>query len=200
MTLARAQIEAEEAAYIGALECALERCEKSGRDYIMHLERALERSEKRIRELGCDGVTRLPTRLQCDEHVADAWHRTLRSGGRFGVMIIDADNFKLINDELGHSAGDDALRRIADAIRASVRRADFVGRWGGDEFIVVMEGASAEGIRRVAINIHDRVRVETPVSVTVGCAIEGPTKFIGTNAQDIIDEADRDLLKRKRKR
>ncbi len=181
-TLARAQVEAEEHAYLVALE------------------RALERSEKRVRELSHDGVTRLPTRLQCDEHVADAWHRTLRSGGRFGVMIIDADNFKRINDELGHSAGDDALRRIAGAIRASVRRADFVGRWGGDEFIVVMEGASAEGIRRVAINIHDRVMVEAPTSVTIGCAIEGPIKFIGANAQDIIDEADRDLLKRKKKR
>ena len=182
MGLARVQLEAEEQAYIAELE------------------RALERADKRMRELSRDGVTRLPTRLQCDEHVDDAWHRTLRSGGRFGVLIIDADNFKRINDELGHSAGDDALRRIAGAIRASVRRADFVGRWGGDEFIVVMEGASAEGIRRVAINIHDRVMVEAPTSVTVGCGLQGPIKFIGAVAQDIIDEADRDLLARKKGR
>jgi two-component system chemotaxis family response regulator WspR len=168
---------------------------------ITELAHDLEVAERRIRELSIDPTTLLPTRLQCEEHLAQAWQRALRSPTKFGVMIIDADYFKRINDTEGHPAGDDALRRIAGSIRAATRRADYVGRWGGDEFIVVVEAASDAGMRSTEGRIHDRVKNEAPTSVTVGWSVEGPFKFLRDfELQDIIAAADRDLLARKHAR
>ena len=165
------------------------------------MEDRLGAAEKRVRELGTDAVTGLPTRLQCDEHIERAWARTQRARTRFGALLIDVDYLKRINDDEGHDAGDFALRRVAEAIRSSVRTADYVGRWGGDEFIVIVEEATPEGLSGAIERIVERVRYETPTTVSVGAGIE--SRFDDDNGETpatIIAAADRELLAIKRGR
>jgi diguanylate cyclase (GGDEF)-like protein len=67
-----------------------------------------------------------------------------------GVVMIDLDSFKKVNDRFGHTAGDDFLRHVASALRESVRAGDLIARFGGDEFLVLLERTSEEGAQRVA--------------------------------------------------
>ena len=80
-----------------------------------------------------------------------------RSDGHAALLMLDLDGFKRVNDTLGHVAGDQLLRRVATAVQSCVRRADLVARTGGDEFAVVLAGASHEEARDVAEKIRGAV-------------------------------------------
>lgn len=103
-------------------------------------------------------------------------HRAEATGG--ALLIVDADDFKAVNDRFGHDSGDDALRQIADAIRWAVRRTDIVGRLGGEEFGIFMAGADlaaadqiAERVRRAVSAIAFRPGgTDCPLSVSIGGA------------------------------
>jgi diguanylate cyclase (GGDEF)-like protein len=84
-----------------------------------------------------DPLTNLPNRNLIRDRLQLALYRTERSSAAVGVLFIDLDNFKMINDSAGHSAGDQVLRMIAERLVHAVRPDDTVGRFGGDEFVVV---------------------------------------------------------------
>jgi diguanylate cyclase (GGDEF)-like protein len=96
---------------------------------------------------------------------ATFWHATAtnnialaeRNGTPVGVLMIDLDRFKAFNDQHGHLAGDQALKAIADVIKAEVRQDDLVGRFGGEEFVVLLPGTDAEEITHTAERIRRRV-------------------------------------------
>jgi diguanylate cyclase (GGDEF)-like protein/putative nucleotidyltransferase with HDIG domain len=88
-----------------------------------------------------DSLTGLLNRRQLHEHLAREIERCRRDGGSFGVVLLDLDGFKLVNDTSGHSEGDEVLRRVAEAMSRSSRRSDVVFRAGGDEFAVLLTGA-----------------------------------------------------------
>ena len=91
-----------------------------------------------------------------------------RYGHAFGVLFVDIDHFKSINDEHGHEAGDAILRAVATTTAAAVRGSDSVGRWGGDEFVAVCPAADTDGLRSAA----DRVRALVAAS---GVSADGRT-------------------------
>ncbi|GAA4865326.1 GGDEF domain-containing protein [Saccharopolyspora cebuensis] len=122
-----------------------------------------------------------------------------------GLLLLDLDHFKRVNDRIGHMAGDAVLVAVAEVLRANVRRADVVGRFGGEEFVVLLPGADAGIARAVA----DRMRVATAaLSVSThdtrgrACELDGLTASIGvaTTARfgyelaDLLSAADAALL------
>ena len=117
------------------------------------------------------------------------------------VLLLDIDHFKTINDHLGHAAGDDCLRKIGEIIRNGVRGGDTAGRIGGEEFLIVMPGAT----RDIALGVAERLRLAValggmkyangePVTTSIGAAAAN----VGDTMETILARADRGLYEAKR--
>ena len=126
-----------------------------------------------------DSLTGLPNRLSFVDELSEALERGTDTGSPVGVLFLDLDNFKLINDSLGHQAGDELLRAVAPRLRAHLRPGDIVARFGGDEFGILVDRLADEN---EAVAIADRVAaafddpfliggVEHFVTASVGIAV-----------------------------
>jgi diguanylate cyclase (GGDEF)-like protein len=109
-----------------------------------------------------DSLTALPNRFLMMDRLNQVLARAERDGSPCGVLFVDLDDFKAINDSAGHEAGDGVLRSIAERLQACVRASDTVARLGGDEFVVVLEHTGLAEATAVA----DRIRsaVEAPIA------------------------------------
>jgi diguanylate cyclase (GGDEF)-like protein len=106
-----------------------------------------------------DGLTQLRNRRYFDEAFRREWERAARDKSELSLMILDADFFKLINDNFGHIAGDDCLKALARILETHIKRpADTLVRYGGEEFVVILPGTDNHGVLRLAENI--RIDVE----------------------------------------
>ena len=103
-----------------------------------------------------DPLTELYNRRLLDERVPAEIARAARTGTLLSVAVLDLDGFKAINDTLGHAAGDRALVAFGRALRSSVRGYDLVGRFGGDEFVLLLPECGAEGLRVALGNLRAR--------------------------------------------
>jgi diguanylate cyclase len=120
--------------------------------------RGLEAANRQLRHLAShDPLTGLPNRLLLDDRVAQAIAQANRQGHEFALLVVDLDRFKLINDSLGHRAGDDMLREVAQRLKSAVRAVDTTARLGGDEFVILVDGpvtrAEAVAIGRRSIDV-----------------------------------------------
>jgi diguanylate cyclase (GGDEF)-like protein/PAS domain S-box-containing protein len=98
-----------------------------------------------------DGLTGVPNRRYFDEQAGLEWRRGAREGRPLAVIMIDIDKFKAFNDSHGHQAGDECLRRVAEALTGVLKRpGDFLARYGGEEFVAVLPGTDAAGALSVA--------------------------------------------------
>ncbi|MET0535252.1 MAG: EAL domain-containing protein [Steroidobacter sp.] len=101
---------------------------------------ALENANARLQHLAThDPLTELPNRLLLDDRLSQAIAYADRRAGRFAVMMIDLDRFKLVNDSLGHLGGDELLKEVANRLRGTLRKSDTLARTGGDEFVMIMD-------------------------------------------------------------
>ena len=105
-----------------------------------------------------DPLTGLANRRGIEEALAHETDRARRYGSTLSVLMIDVDQLKGINDRFGHGAGDAALQNIAAVLLETVRSVDVPGRWGGDEFLVVLPDTSATHAERLAVRLRQRVR------------------------------------------
>jgi len=104
-----------------------------------------------------DSLTKLPNRALLDEHLTLALARARRSGQAVALLYVDLDDFKAVNDSLGHGAGDELLRRIAVRLRGVVRTSDLLARQGGDEFLILLtdlDGDARLGAEAVAKQVE----------------------------------------------
>ncbi|MDM8552329.1 diguanylate cyclase, partial [Desulfobacterales bacterium HSG2] len=134
-------------------------------------------SFKRIHYLALhDPLTGLSNRRLFDEHLKQCIAIARRRQNKFGILYIDLDNFKPVNDEFGHKQGDNVLVAVSERIRASVRASDIIARVGGDEFILVLQDVwTPETASKVADKIRRRisrpVRINRENIVSVGASI-----------------------------
>ena len=121
------------------------------------------------------------------------------------VLLFDVDDFKRINDTLGHGAGDAVIVRLGETLRNQVRTGDAIARLGGDEFAILLRRVDIAGAERIATKIRERARVElaqavdspTPIGLSVGVAmIDGSAS---TNADEILGRADASMYEAKRR-
>ena len=152
-----------------------------------------------------DSLTGLPNRLSFVDSLNDALERATASGSPVGILFLDLDHFKLINDSLGHHAGDALLRAVAPRLRAHLRPGDIVARFGGDEFGILIDRLADE---EEALAIADRVAaafaqpfsidgVEHFVSASVGIAVARPSGQRSANAELLIRDADAAMYRAK---
>lgn len=126
---------------------------------------ATERERARL-----DPLTGVLNRRELDRQLDLSVERALRLQERLAVMLLDVDQFKEVNDQRGHAEGDRILRGVARAVESLVRGDDMAGRYGGDEFVVVLAGASARAAARVAGRIRRRVAQRLGATLSIGGA------------------------------
>ena len=144
-----------------------------------------------------DELTELPNRRGTARQVEVLISRSRRHGHQLAVLLVDADRFKLVNDEHGHATGDLVLREIAHRLRDRVRREDLVGRWGGEEFLVALPETTPEAAAAVAESLRIAVR-DTPMSSQDGPLLQatvsiGVAGWVGEELDALVDRADQAL-------
>jgi len=154
------------------------------------------RAHEQIRHLAYhDPLTQLPNRELFVDRLSVALAQGQRQGRGVAVLFVDLDDFKVVNDALGHTVGDAVMRTLAQRLKSAVREADTVARFGGDEFVVLLTGGQAAAdLARIADKLHEAVR--RPVHVEgrdlVVSASIGATVFPedGRDVEALIRNAD----------
>lgn len=129
--------------------------------------------------------------------------RAIRTREPIAVMMVDIDHFKRVNDEYGHLAGDQVLRNVVDVIRHRIRTQDIVGRYGGEEFLVVLCDTTAQGAQQLAEQLREAVRgsycawSDQRLSVTVSVGVFGGRLEPGDSWDQLIYTADKALYQAK---
>jgi diguanylate cyclase (GGDEF)-like protein/PAS domain S-box-containing protein len=163
---------------------------------VAHVEDISERkaAEQRLQHLALhDSLTNLPNRVLVAESLSKALKVAGRYGTRVGVLYLDLDNFKEINDTFGHDTGDRILEQVAERIRGAVRPEDTPARIGGDEFVVVCAGVIET---EDALNVAERIEaaIESPIEIDgeIFCVKASTGISIGGGATDYADQLLRD--------
>jgi diguanylate cyclase (GGDEF)-like protein len=175
----------------------------------LRVKRALERLDraKAVAEhlSLTDPLTGLPNRRDLERRLGEELDRAERANESLGCLMVDVDRFKDVNDRFGHVAGDAVLAEVARALDASLRSFDVVARYGGDEFVALLPGASLEATRHVAEALCDVIstlavaigRERTlRLSISVGAVARDPDSIEGAHA--LLERADAALLEAKR--
>lgn len=183
-------------------ECALTEL----KDRLLNLEEEAGTLRTAIREehvrAMSDPLTGIPNRLAYDERIAQEVARWKRQQGRLALLILDIDRFKDINDACGHSAGDKVLKTIAELMCEQVRETDFVARFGGEEFVLLLPDTSLEAAMMVAEKLRRTIDTcnfhfhDNRVPVTVSCGLAEFEE--GDTAESVFERADEALYVAKR--
>jgi diguanylate cyclase (GGDEF)-like protein/putative nucleotidyltransferase with HDIG domain len=164
----------------------------------MMLENAQYYSQALIKA-NTDGLTQLYNHRHFHEHLDQEINRSSRLGLVFSLIFMDIDLFKIYNDNFGHLAGDEVLRRISEHIQSSIRSTDIAARYGGEEFAIILPGTSLGDAYTIAERIRKTIETRTtqramPVTVSMGVA-QWPMD--GIMKEDLISRVDKALYQAK---
>lgn len=166
--------------------------------------REVERLTKEVSRLSVDALTGVAGRAVFERTLQTDFARAQRTKRPVGVLMLDVDHFKGVNDDYGHTVGDEVLREIAKAAAAHVRDSDLFARYGGEEFVAVVDGATKSGLLTLAERIRESVAAlvftndafaDFRVTVSIGAALMNADDV---EALDSIKRADAALYAAKR--
>ncbi len=154
----------------------------------------------------CDALTGIPNRRFFQDAYDKKYKEVLRDGKRVALMMIDVDYFKLYNDNYGHWQGDDCLKKVASALRKTLKRpTDMVARYGGEEFVIILKDVDKEGAKTVAESLvkaveqmkipHAHSSVSEFVTISVGVALKEVDEEI--SQEELVKLADEQLYRAK---
>lgn len=153
------------------------------------------------RQVTTDPLTGLASRACLERLLAEVLLEVSATGEPAGVVLLDVDDFKRVNDTHGHATGDAVLRQLAAAVRGSLRQTDWAGRWGGEEFLLVLPGADLGGATTVAERLLRLVRTGplggTGVRTTVSAGVAS-APLHGTDPRMLLQGVDQALYRAKR--
>jgi len=157
--------------------------------------------EEIYRMMITDGLTGIANRRKLDEALENEFLRAKRYGRPLSIAILDADHFKKVNDNHGHIVGDFVLKKLATLFQQNIRREELLGRYGGEEFVVVMPEVDSSGAFQLAEKLRKTVETtmfksgetELPVTISVGVATLGEESSV----KDFLDTADQALYRSK---
>jgi two-component system cell cycle response regulator len=148
-----------------------------------------------------DSLTGILNRRSILERLAEELSRAMRQGGSLTVGMCDVDHFKAVNDTYGHQAGDDVLRGFTASVQAHLRKYDSVGRYGGEEFLVVAPGVRDAGDVGLFERLCDRISREAlptargPISITVSIGVASADR--GSTVDTLLAAADAAMYRAK---
>lgn len=163
------------------------------------------RLEPALSRAATDALTNLPNRAHFDRRFQEEWQRASRLGLTLGVLIIDVDHFKQINDTYGHLRGDMVLAAVAQCCQKQLRSYDLIARFAGDEFVAVTCGCSVEDIDIPIGRLQDSIRTlnlqfdgdHIPISLSVGASV-ACSGLDQLKSDDLLELADQCLYHAKR--
>ncbi len=151
-----------------------------------------------------DSLTKLFNSRTITRRLDEELVRAKRYNKDLSCLMLDVDNFKTINDKFGHQKGDQIIKQVASIIRNSVRRSDIVGRYGGDEFLVILTETkpdnarvAAERIRSLLMALNFKTRQHTALNITISVGISGFPSANTVESKDLIALADKALYQAK---
>ncbi|HKW44589.1 MAG TPA: GGDEF domain-containing protein, partial [Candidatus Eremiobacteraceae bacterium] len=159
------------------------------------------RAKERANE---DSLTGLSNHRYLQERLDHEIGRAERAGHPLGIVLLDLNNFKSFNDNFGHQAGDEVLRFVANAVTSCLRTTDVAGRYGGDEFLVILPQADEGGARLLLSRLRRKIEQQNdagfppiPIEMSAGIAIYPRD---GENKADLVAAADRAMYADKKRR
>ena len=169
--------------------------------------RELQEAYRKMEQIASyDGLTEVLNRRALTDRARHELSRAGRHPSPFSLALIDVDAFKRINDTAGHAAGDAVLREVARRLAGAIRASDDVGRWGGEEFVVLLTSAGARDAATAAERLRSRVAdtpiplpdgSTRPVTVSVGLVTTDGTTPAALDLDRLVDAADRALYRAK---
>ncbi len=168
----------------------------------------LKKANEELQHLAnSDGLTAVGNRRLFEDFFAGEWHRAIRFKTEISLIMLDIDHFKFFNDTYGHQAGDDCLKKVAEALRKTIHRpTDLVARFGGEEFAIVLGGTDLEGALIIAEQAMENIKDlkiphgKSPTSEYLTISIGVATTFVKFQMpeSELIRAADEALYKAKK--
>ena len=146
-----------------------------------------------------DQLTKIKNRLHIDEILQKQYYRFLRNAEKCSVILIDIDFFKKVNDTYGHLSGDLVLIEFADILKKHIRNSDIVGRWGGEEFLIILPHTGIQKAKELANKLRELIINFTFTKIKTITASFGISELTnGIKIEQLLDNADQALYKSKK--